>query len=48
MKRDKLWLRILKCIHTNQNSKKLGYQRYMMKIRGKLAQILKEIAPEVY
>ena len=30
------------------NPKKVGYQRDIMKIRGKLAQIFVEISPEVY
>ena len=30
------------------NSKKLGYQRDIMKIRGRLAQILVDISLEVY
>ena len=34
-------------IQTN-NPIEVGYQRYIMKIRGKMAYILLEIAPEVY
>ena len=31
-----------------KNTKGMGYQRYIMKIRGKLAHILVNISPELY